>query len=187
MKITKEEFISVIITLISVHLLICNTKLLWIADNAQGVMKFIWALVGLSYSILSAMSVAKINQMGYIIPFALLDSCGVLIEKYNYNSLIGWYFAVYTLVAIMLSWMAIHKGFEPENVIPEKKETSPEPALEPQKAIPPASTEFSTEQNELINSLTKKLNPSGFENRSKIISSIEDEKVKEFLSKRYLQ
>ncbi len=197
MKITKEDFILAIITLIAIHLLICNTKLLWIADNAQGIMRILWGLVGLSYSVLSAMSVAKINKIGYVIPFALLDSCGVLIEKYNYDTLIGWYFAVYTLVAIILSWLAIHKGFEEKATALEptqqRTETKPEiqrPALEQPKTIAaiPANTDnqLSSEQQEQVNALTKKLNPSGLENRTKIISEVEDVVVKEYLTQKYL-
>lgn len=105
--------IRIVMILLSLHLLYCNADLLIInagidlaaSLNGLAIMKIVWLLiVAVSYSVLSSMSVVDVSQKWLIVVFGIFDAIGVLIQKYEINSLIGVYFAAYTFWMILMCW-----------------------------------------------------------------------------------
>lgn len=113
----KDKKIKAVMILLSLHLLYCNADLLIINAgldlyklDALSMVRVGWLLlVAVSYSVLSSMSVVDVKQKWPVVVFAIFDAVGVLIQKYDITSVIGFYFAAYTCWMIIMIWMMFNK------------------------------------------------------------------------------
>lgn len=107
----KENMLTAVMILLSIHLIYCNTDLLIRNEgpDCPGWKMFLLGIVAIGYSVLSAITTINIKKFWIVFVFAILDMCGVLIQKYHDTDWIPMYIAAYTFWTIVMIWMMLNR------------------------------------------------------------------------------
>lgn len=107
----KENMLTAVMILLSIHLIYCNTDLLIRNEEpgCPGWKMILLGIVAIGYSVLSAITTINIKKFWIVFVFAILDMCGVLIQKYHDTDWIPMYIAAYTFWTIVMIWMMLNR------------------------------------------------------------------------------
>jgi hypothetical protein len=139
----KNKVITLVITILSLHLWYTNADLLItaksIAEDRAPLSAFtltVLSLFALSYSVLSAIAVVKIRHYIYVAIFAILDGFAIYlrinVDQNNFLFITSVFYAVYTAYIITVCWLLNRQVVA---TIPEPKQ--PKTAKKPTQASTP--------------------------------------------------
>ena len=141
----NKTLITIVITILALHLWYTNADLLLTAksigvDRAPlSVLTTVGlSLFALSYSVLSAIAVIKIQKYGYVLIFSVLDGFAIYIDKnvdqIYFLLIVSIYYAVYTAYIISVCWLMFQNQQQP--TVPETKQPKTAKKPTPQSTAP---------------------------------------------------
>jgi len=187
-----KKILTTITTILSLHLWYSNADLLIAAkelavgvENVSNFNVVCLTLFALSYSILTAVSVVKMQKYMFVALFAILDGFAVYL-RINVNQqyfliITSIFFAVYTAYIISVCWLLNHQQTEKEN---QEKSSPNFLGTQTQPALPI----WSEAEKKLLTSCKRRISGSGKSPQmiAKVIEECPDNLVKKELEKLYM-